>query len=85
MSELEKIGICTTLSGGLIVIDTGYLGIWSHDRPPALADGELSSDELVRHANSFVDLRIGGADAERAIFEDGSKRSGYLDAFPRIT
>jgi hypothetical protein len=66
MSNLEQIGTVTTRSGGLIVVDTGYLGIWSHDRPPVLPDGSLSTDEDTRRANSFVDLRIIGSDAERA-------------------
>jgi len=66
MSSLEQIGTVTTRSGGLIVIDTGYLGIWSDTRPPFLPDGSLGSDEQVERANSFVDLRIVGQDAERA-------------------
>jgi hypothetical protein len=66
MTNLEQIGAVTTLSGGLIVLDTGYLGIWSHDRPPVLPDGSLGTDEETKRANSFVDLRIVGRDAERA-------------------
>ena len=66
MSNLEQIGAVTTRSGGLIVVDTGYLGIWFHDRPPVLPDGSLGTDEETKRANSFVDLRIVGQDAGRA-------------------
>jgi hypothetical protein len=56
----------TTRSGVLILIDTGYLRLWSHDRVPEMPQGVLSDDEATARANSFVDLRIVGADAERA-------------------
>lgn len=66
MSHLEEIGTVTTRSGGLIIVDTGYLGIWSHDQPPVMPDGVLSTDEATKRANTAVDLRIIGADAEKA-------------------
>jgi len=66
MPPLEQIGIVTTRSGVLILIDTGYLSMWSHDRVPEMPEGLLSSEEATARANSFVDLRIVGADAERA-------------------
>jgi hypothetical protein len=66
MSSLEQIGTVTTRSGGLIVLDTGYLNIWSHSRPPLLPVGSLSTEDQTRNANSFVDLRLIGSDAERA-------------------
>jgi hypothetical protein len=53
MSSLEQIGAVTTRSSGLIVVDTGYLGIWSHDRPPVLPDGALNTEEDTRRANGF--------------------------------
>lgn len=65
MASLEQIGTVTTRSGGLIVIDTGYLSIWSHDQPPILPDGFLHSEDATKHANSFVDLRLIGSDAKR--------------------
>lgn len=64
MANLEHIGTVTTRSGGLIVIDTGYLGIWSHDATPLLPDGSLDTEEQTRRANNFVDLRLVGSDAE---------------------
>jgi len=38
MASLEQLGTVTTRFGGLIVIDTGYLGIWSHNAAPVLPD-----------------------------------------------
>jgi hypothetical protein len=66
MASLEQIGTVTTRSGGLIVIDTGYLGIWSHNAAPSLPAGSLDTEEQTRKANSFVDLHLVGSDAERA-------------------
>src|SRR5215470_7184506 len=66
MSERRQLGVVTTRSGGLLVIDTGYLRIWSHDKVPFLPEGLLSSEECTRRANASVDLRIVGKDAERA-------------------
>ena len=66
MTSLEQIGTVTTRSGGLIVIDTGYLGIWSHNATPMLPAGSLDTEEQTRQANTSVDLRLVGSDAERA-------------------
>src|SRR5262249_26478158 len=66
MPDLESLGLVSTRSGGLLVIDTGYLGIWSHDRVPILPEGTLSTREATHHANSCVDLHIVGSDAELA-------------------
>lgn len=66
MPSLEQLGVVTTRSGVLILIDTGYLRLWSHDRTPVMPKGVLSNEESTAKANSFVDLRIVGADAERA-------------------
>ena len=66
MAGFEQIGTVTTRSGGLIVIDTGYLGIWSHHSPPFLPEGSLGSPERLARANRFVDLRVVGRDADRA-------------------
>lgn len=66
VAVLEQLGSVSTRSGGLIVIDTGYLGIWSHNATPLLPEGSLGSIEHTKQANSFVDLHLIGADAERA-------------------
>ena len=63
MAEPEQLGVIKTRSGVVVVIDTGYLRIWSHDRPPLLPQGILDGDATVI-ANSFVDLRLAGSDAE---------------------
>ncbi|WP_221312786.1 hypothetical protein [Granulicella aggregans] len=65
MLPLEELGIVTSRSGILLLIDTGYLRLWSHDRVPEMPDGVLSDDGATATANTFVDLRIVGADAER--------------------
>ncbi len=65
MTHLEELGVVTTRSGTLILIDTGYLNLWSHDRPPVLPAGSLDTDEQTKRANSFVDLHVVGPDAER--------------------
>jgi len=65
MSSYEQLGVVASRSGILVFIDTGCLNIWSHDRPPLMPYGVLS-DELTAKANSSVDLRIIGVDAERA-------------------
>ena len=66
MQAIEQLGVVTTRSGTLLVIDTGYLNIWSHDQRPVLPDGVLDTEEATERANSFVDLHIVGSDAERA-------------------
>lgn len=66
MPTREELGFVTSRSGILVVIDTGYLKIWSHDQPPRLPDGILDSEAATKRANSFVDLMIVGHDAEQA-------------------
>ena len=65
MACIEGLGVVTCRSGVLIVIDTGYLNLWSHDRPPTMPEGVLDSEEATARANSFVDLRIVGPDVEQ--------------------
>lgn len=66
MERKEELGFVTSRSGSLIVIDTGYLGIWSNNQPPMLPEGDLESAEALQKANSFIDLHIVGAHAELA-------------------
>jgi hypothetical protein len=63
---IEQLGVVTTRSGVLIVIDTGDLSLWSHDHKPVLPADVLDTEEATARANSFVDLKIVGPDAERA-------------------
>ena len=65
MSVLE-LGYVTSPSGVLLLIDTGFLNMWSHDRVPVMPDGILSSQEATDRANTFVDLAIVGKDAVKA-------------------
>jgi hypothetical protein len=62
---LEELGEVTAPSGTVLVIDTGLLNLWCHDRPPLMPEGALP-DDVVATANSSIDLRIDGKDAERA-------------------
>jgi hypothetical protein len=79
MPQAEEIGVVTSRSGTLIVIDTGYLNLWSHDRPPVLPTGSLETDEQTDRANLFIDLHIVGQDAERAgVLLDMSWHPSYV-------
>jgi hypothetical protein len=66
LPPFEQLGVVTTRTGVLVLIDTGYLKLWSHDRVPEMPEGVLSDEEATARANSFVDFRMVGADAERA-------------------
>jgi hypothetical protein len=66
VQDIEQLGVVTTRSSILIVIDTGYLNLWSHNRRPVMPDDVLSTVEATVQANSSVDLHIVGSDAERA-------------------
>jgi hypothetical protein len=61
-----RIGEITAPSGTVLIMDTGYLYLWDHDRPPVYPEGHGASPEVVAIANSAVELRIDGADAEAA-------------------
>jgi hypothetical protein len=61
----EQLGEIDVPSGTLIVIDTGLLNLWCHDRPPSMEEGS-APDEVVKSANTSVDFRIEGKDAHRA-------------------
>jgi hypothetical protein len=77
MASLEHIGTVTTRSGGLIVIDTGYLGIW-------LAQCQLIVRAIVagqRHPWKLVELshpRIQASRAEIAKSLEGHWRQELL-------
>ncbi len=57
------IGTVIAPCGSLLIIDPGYLGMWSHDRAPELPDGILPPD-VTAQANESVDVAIVGRDAE---------------------
>lgn len=78
----EHLGEINVPSGTVIVIDTGLLKFWCHDRPPLLEEGS-APDNVVEAANGSVDFRIEGKDAERAGKRFGRQwHPGYLFDIP---
>lgn len=67
-------------SGKVLVVDTGLLGLWSHDPPPLVEEGRLEPSTR-EAANSSVDLRIEGPDAERAEKACGREVGSTLHVF----
>src|ERR1051325_7976264 len=63
--RIEHLGEVTAPSGGLMLVDTGLLGIWCHDRPPRFPEGRADA-HVVDAANASVDYRIEGPDAAAA-------------------
>jgi hypothetical protein len=61
----EALGQVTVPSGVVLVIDTGLLMFWCHDRPPVMPEG-AAPDDVVAAANAALDFRLEGPDAERA-------------------
>jgi hypothetical protein len=61
---VESLGVVDTPSGVLLVVDAGYLGMWSHDRDPVMPEGILSSEAALAAARSAVDLHLVGLGAE---------------------
>jgi hypothetical protein len=62
---IEVLGEVTLPSGSVVILDTGLLGMWCHDRDPILPEGRYNA-ETTRSANSSIDFEIAGPDAERA-------------------
>jgi hypothetical protein len=62
----ECLGEVTVPSGTLLVIDTGLLNLWSHDRLPYIEEGMFSNPRVEALANSALDLVIEGPDAVAA-------------------
>lgn len=60
-----RLGAVTVPSGIVLILDTGLLHFWSHDREPVMPEW-ASDPEIVAAANGQVDFRIEGADAEKA-------------------
>ena len=66
VDEPVLLGHVTAPSGALILLDAGLMNLWSHDRPPSLPEGTLSSEEKMADANNAKDLQIVGPDARAA-------------------
>lgn len=74
----EHLGTVTAPSGIVMIVDTGLLWMWCHDRPPLLPEGRVKS-EIVQSANASIDYRITGPDAiEASKVWAGSHHSLYL-------
>jgi hypothetical protein len=63
--ETVRLGHVTVPSGVVLVIDTGLLHFWSHDRKPVMPEW-AADEQTVAAANGQVDFRIDGPDAEKA-------------------
>jgi hypothetical protein len=63
--SFKELGQVTISSGVALVIDTGLLKFWCHDRPPLMPEG-AAPDDVVASANAATDFRLEGSDAERA-------------------
>ena len=68
----EQLGEVSAPSGTLVVVDTGLLNLWTHDRAPLLPD-DILSPETTAKANAGLDFSIDGPDAEKAgkLFDRG--------------
>jgi hypothetical protein len=64
-SRWEQLGEVTSPSGVVMIVDTGLLWMWCHDRPPDLSEGRVPP-EIVQSANESIDYRIEGPDAVTA-------------------
>jgi hypothetical protein len=62
-TPIECLGEVTIPSGIVLVIDTGQLDFWSHDRAPIVEEGTMEDQRIEEIMNSCVDLKIVGADA----------------------
>jgi hypothetical protein len=59
----ELLGHVVAPSGTVVIIDCGFLAMWSHDAPPVMPDGVVDP-ETVEKARTAVDLRLTGDGAE---------------------
>src|SRR6185312_9855074 len=64
MRSALELGTILAPSGSLLILDPGFLGMWSHDCAPVMPEGILSAEGTV-NANSSVDAHITGSDADR--------------------
>lgn len=78
--SFEELGQVTIPSGVALVIDTGLLKFWCHDRPPLMPE-EAAPGDVVASANAATDFRLEGPVREtvqRGIaVEEMRDREGY--------
>jgi hypothetical protein len=69
VTQRVRLGAITCPSGDLVVIDGGYLGVWSGSRSPALVDPELlgvDDPAVAKDIRGAVDFEVVGPDARAA-------------------
>lgn len=57
-----ELGTVVATAGTLLIIDAGYVRLWTHDREPVMPAGVLP-DDATEAANGSVDLAFVGVDA----------------------
>ncbi len=83
MSQRIRLGDLTCPSGDLVVIDGGYLGIWSGTRSPASIDPALlgiddpQTADDIRRAVDFEIVGPGAADVSRFLAQHSPGQSFY--------
>ncbi|MGQ0507780.1 MAG: hypothetical protein ACT4TC_20960 [Myxococcaceae bacterium] len=65
-STPETLGEVLLPSGAALIVDSGVLRLWCHDRPPMMPRGILKSEAAQESADAAQDFRIEGPDAELA-------------------
>ncbi len=79
MTQRVRLGEITCPSGELVVIDGGYLGVWSGSRSPAAVDPELlgvDDPAVADDIRGAVDFEIVGPDARAAEAMVRGKQAG---------
>lgn len=66
MTKSELLGTVTAPSGNVLIVDTGLLNLWCHDREPVMPEGLLGDEAATASANAARDFKIEGPDAEAA-------------------
>lgn len=81
----DALGSITCPSGRLVIVDTGYLGLWSGDAPPVADDAVLAGigDPALRDSiRDAADLAVVGPDAEPAARSFGRQAGQWLYDIP---
>ncbi|MFF8609498.1 hypothetical protein ACF06X_26570 [Streptomyces sp. NPDC015346] len=70
MEEMFELGTISCPSGTLVIIDGGYLGLWSGDRSPADIDPAslgIEDPAMAADATGAIDFVVSGPDASEAV------------------
>ncbi|WEH42880.1 hypothetical protein [Streptomyces sp. AM 2-1-1] len=85
MEEMFELGTINCPSGTLVIIDGGYLGLWSGERSPADVDpAALSIEDSARAADvtGALDFEVTGPDAAEAV-RTFDRQPGSMTSRPR--